>query len=65
MRFFSSVEYLPMANYKKSSRGRLVLAITLIAASLISAFIFSSLANQKTNMIDRLHNFLIAWTSNN
>ena len=51
MRFFSSVEYLPMANYKKSSRGRLVLAITLIAASLISAFIFSSLANQKTNMI--------------
>ena len=51
MRFFSSVEYLPMANYKKSSRGRLVLAITLIAASLISAFIFSSLANQKTNML--------------
>lgn len=40
-----------MANYRKSSRGRLVLAIVLIAASLVSAYIFSSLANQKTSMI--------------
>jgi hypothetical protein len=40
-----------MATYRKSSRARLVLAITLIAASLVSAFIFSSLANQKTSMI--------------
>lgn len=40
-----------MVNYRKSSRGRLVLAIVLIAASLVSAFIFSSLANQKTSMI--------------
>lgn len=47
----SSVEYLPMAIQRKSSRSRLILAIALIAASLISAFIFSSLANQKTTMI--------------
>jgi len=40
-----------MAIHRKSSRGRLVLAIVLIAASLVSAFIFSSLANQKTSMI--------------
>lgn len=40
-----------MAIHRKSSRGRLVLAIVLIAASLLSAFIFSSLANQKTSMI--------------
>lgn len=47
----SSVEYLPMAIPKKSSRSRLMLAIALIAASLISAIIFSSLANQKTTML--------------
>ncbi len=47
----SSVEYRPMAIQRKSSRSRLILAIVLIAASLISAFIFSSLANQKTTMI--------------
>jgi len=47
----SSVEYLLMAIQRKSSRSRLVLSISLIAASLISAFLFSSLANQKTNMI--------------
>ena len=46
-----SVEYLVMAIYRKSSRSRLILAIALIAASLISAIIFSSLANQKTTMI--------------
>jgi hypothetical protein len=46
-----SVEYLAMAIYRKSSRSRLILAIALIAASLISAIIFSSLANQKTTMI--------------
>jgi Flp pilus assembly protein CpaB len=40
-----------MAIHRKSSRGRLVLAIVLITASLVSAFIFSSLANQKTSMI--------------
>lgn len=40
-----------MAIHKKSSGSRLILAIALIAASLISAFIFSSLANQKTTMI--------------
>ena len=40
-----------MAIYRKSSRARLLLAIALIAASFISAFIFSSLANQKTSMI--------------
>jgi hypothetical protein len=49
--FVSSVEYRPMAIQRKSSRSRLILAIALIAASLISAFIFSSLANQKTTMI--------------
>ena len=49
--FVSSVEYRPMAIQRKSSRSRLILAIVLIAASLISAFIFSSLANQKTTMI--------------
>ena len=47
----SSVEYRPMAIQRKSSRSRLILAIALIAASLISAFIFSSLANQRTTMI--------------
>lgn len=47
----SSVEYRPMAIQSKNSRSRLVLAIALIVASLISAFIFSSLANQKTTMI--------------
>lgn len=46
-----SVEYLPMAIHRKSSRSRLILAIALICASLISAFIFSSLANQKTTML--------------
>jgi hypothetical protein len=51
IQILSSVEYLPMAIHRKSSRGRLVLAIVLIAASLVSAFIFSSLANQKTSMI--------------
>jgi hypothetical protein len=40
-----------MAIQRKSSRSRLILAIVLIAASLISAFIFSSLANQKKDMI--------------
>lgn len=45
------VEYLAMATQRKNSRSRLILAIALIAASLISAFIFSSLANQKTTMI--------------
>jgi Flp pilus assembly protein CpaB len=45
------VEYLAMATQRKNSRSRLILAISLIAASLISAFIFSSLANQKTTMI--------------
>jgi hypothetical protein len=40
-----------MAIQRKSSRSRLILAIVLIAASLVSAFLFSSLANQKTNMI--------------
>ena len=40
-----------MAIHRKSSPARLLLAIALIAASLISAFIFSSLANQKTSMI--------------
>jgi hypothetical protein len=49
--FVSSVEYRPMAIQRKSSRSRLILAIVLIAASLISAFIFSSLANQKNTMI--------------
>lgn len=49
--FVSSVEYRPMAIQRKSSRSRLTLAIALIAASLISAFLFSSLANQKTTMI--------------
>jgi len=48
---FFSVESLPMAIHRKSSRSRLILAVSLIVASLISAFIFSSLANQKTNMI--------------
>jgi len=46
-----SVECLPMAIHRKTSRSRLVLAIALIVASLVSAFIFSSLANQKTTMI--------------
>jgi hypothetical protein len=49
--FVSSVEYRPMAIQRKSSRSRLILAIALITASLISAFLFSSLANQKTTMI--------------
>lgn len=40
-----------MAIHRKSSGSRLILAITLIAASLMSAFIFSSLANQKSTMI--------------
>jgi hypothetical protein len=40
-----------MAIHRKTSRSRLVLAIALIVASLVSAFIFSSLANQKTTMI--------------
>jgi hypothetical protein len=40
-----------MAIQRRSSRSRLILAIVLIAASLISAFIFSSLANEKTTMI--------------
>lgn len=48
---FFSVESLPMAIHRKSSRSRLILAVSLIVASLISAFIFSSLANQNTNMI--------------
>ena len=48
---FFSVEYLSMATQRKSSNTRLILAIALIVASLISAFIFSSLANQKTSMI--------------
>ena len=46
-----SVECLPMAIHRKTSRSRLVLAIALIVASLVSAFIFSSLANQKSTMI--------------
>ena len=46
-----SVECLPMAIHRKTSRSRLVLAIALIVASLLSAFIFSSLANQKSTMI--------------
>ena len=45
------VEYLAMAIQRKSSRSRLLLAIALIAASLVSAFIFSAMANQKTTMI--------------
>jgi type 1 fimbria pilin len=40
-----------MAIHRKSSRSRLILAIALIAASFISAIIFSSLANQKTSMV--------------
>jgi len=40
-----------MAIQRRSSRSRLILAIVLIAASLISAFIFSSLATEKTTMI--------------
>lgn len=40
-----------MAIQRKTSRSRLILAIVLIAASLVSAFIFSSLANQKSTMI--------------
>ena len=40
-----------MAIQRKTSRSRLMLAIALIAASLISAVIFSSLANQKRTMI--------------
>jgi len=40
-----------MAIQSKNSRSRFVLAIALIVASLISAFIFSSLANQKATMI--------------
>ena len=40
-----------MVIQRKSSRSRLLLAIALIAASLVSAFIFSAMANQKTTMI--------------
>jgi len=40
-----------MAIQRKTSRSRLLLAMALIAASLISAFIFSAMANQKTTMI--------------
>ena len=40
-----------MVIQRKSSRSRLLLAIALIAASLVSAFIFSAVANQKTTMI--------------
>jgi hypothetical protein len=40
-----------MAIHRKTSHSRLVLAIALIVASLLSAFIFSSLANQKSTMI--------------
>jgi Flp pilus assembly protein CpaB len=40
-----------MAIQRKTSRSRLLLAIALIAASLISAFIFSAMANQKSTMI--------------
>jgi hypothetical protein len=40
-----------MVIQRKNSRSRLVLAIALIVASLISAFIFSSIANQKSTMI--------------
>ncbi|MGI9144181.1 MAG: SAF domain-containing protein [Candidatus Planktophila sp.] len=40
-----------MAIQRKTSRSRLILAIALIAASLVSAIIFSSLANQKQTMI--------------
>jgi Flp pilus assembly protein CpaB len=40
-----------MAIQRKTSRSRLLLAIALIAASLMSAFIFSAMANQKTTMI--------------
>lgn len=40
-----------MAIQRKTSRSRLLLAIALIAASLLSAFIFSAMANQKTTMI--------------
>jgi Flp pilus assembly protein CpaB len=40
-----------MAIQRKTSRSRLILAIALIAASLVSAIIFSSLANQKKTMI--------------
>ncbi len=40
-----------MAIKRKSSRSRLVLAIVLIVASFISAYIFSLLANQKTHML--------------
>jgi len=47
----SDVKYPPMAIPRKTSRSRLVLAIVLIAASLISAYIFSSLANQKIQMV--------------
>ena len=46
-----SVECLPMAIHRKTSHSRLVLAVALIVASLLSAFIFSSLANQKSTMI--------------
>ena len=49
--YLFSVEYLSMATQRKSSNTRLILAIVLIAASLVSAFIFSSLANQRTSMI--------------
>ena len=51
MVLINSVKCLPMAIQRRSSRSRLILAIALIAASLISAFIFSSLANEKTTMI--------------
>lgn len=40
-----------MAIKRKSSRSRLVLAIALIVASFISAYIFSVLANEKTRML--------------
>jgi Flp pilus assembly protein CpaB len=40
-----------MAIQRKTSRSRLILAIALIAESLVSAIIFSSLANQKKTMI--------------
>ena len=40
-----------MAIHRKNSRSRLVLAIALIVASLLSAFIFSALANQRSTMI--------------
>lgn len=47
----NSVKCLPMAIHRKNSRSRLVLAIALIVASLLSAFIFSALANQRSTMI--------------